>query len=79
MFRGVNPDLAKILAGLLGMRSGIEFDPETGKYRPRQEFDASDPFAPIEDRIIEVEKQVEKGEPSRLDSLFALRDSAVLA
>lgn len=30
-------------------------DPETGKWKAKEEYDASDPFATIEDRIVEME------------------------
>ncbi len=50
MFRGINPDLAKVLTGLLGMlRSGIRINPKTGCYEPRAPFDPSDPFQTITD------------------------------
>jgi len=49
-FRGINPDLAKVLTGCMGMlRSGIKVNPKTACYEPRAPFDPSDPFQTITD------------------------------
>ena len=34
LFRGINPDLAKVLAGLLGQKGGVRLNPVTGEYQP---------------------------------------------
>lgn len=63
LFRGINPDLAKVLAGLLGMRDGIEVDPVTGAYHAKTPFDPTDPFAAIEDPFpVEEEEEEESGD-----------------
>lgn len=50
LFRGINPDLAKVLTGLIGMlRSGIRINPKTHCYEPRAPFDPADPFQTITD------------------------------
>lgn len=49
LFRGVNPDLAKVLSGLLGMQGGIMVDPTTGKFKAKDPYDPTDPFACIID------------------------------
>ena len=48
LFRGINPELANVLAGLIGFRSGIYVD-QDGKLRPKEKFDLSDPFCHITD------------------------------
>jgi hypothetical protein len=49
LFRGINPDLAKVLCGLLGMRGGLKVHPKTGKYSAREPYDPMDPFSDIVD------------------------------
>ena len=50
IFRGINPDLAKVLTGVMGMlRSGIKVNPKTGCYVPKAPFDPADPFQSITD------------------------------
>jgi len=44
LFRGVNPDLAKVLAGLLGQRGGVRLDPSTGEWVPTPMYDPTVPF-----------------------------------
>jgi hypothetical protein len=56
VFRGINPELAKILTGLIGMQGGLYLDEKTGHVKARTEFDPNDPFATIEDRPIEVKE-----------------------
>jgi len=47
LFRGVNPDLARVFAGYIGMERGIEQDPTSGRFFPKDPFHPSDPFASI--------------------------------
>jgi len=48
LFRGINPELANVLAGCLGMRSGITIDKD-GFLVPKQAWDKSDPFNHLTD------------------------------
>lgn len=49
LFRGINPDLAKVLAGLLGMKNGMICNPATGIYQPRERYNGRDPFCGLLD------------------------------
>ena len=49
LFKGINPELAKLLSGLLSMKDGIKIDQETGKYIAKHNYDPDDPFGPITD------------------------------
>ena len=65
LFRGINPELAKVLTGLLGMKGGLAVDPLTGTFQPKTPFDPSDPF----DTIFDYQKQAEaERERAELDS-----------
>jgi len=62
IFRGINPELAKVLSGLLGMKGGMMVDPITGCFKPREPFDATDPFDTIFDHQLQQETREDESE-----------------
>jgi len=69
LFRGINPELAKVLTGLLGMKGGLAVDPLTGCFGPKVPYDPSDPFETIFDyQAAEKAAREREGESDLSDS-----------
>ncbi len=66
LFRGINPDMAKVLAGLLGMRGGFVYEEKTQTLQRAEPFDPTDPFAGIVDSSLDSEAKVLRGHLDKL-------------
>jgi len=66
LFRGINPDMSKVLSGLLGMKGGFLYDEKTCTLKRAEPFDPADPFTGIVDSSLDSEAKVLRGQLEKL-------------
>jgi len=74
LFRGINPDMAKVLSGLLGMKGGFVFDEKSQTLLRAEPFDPTDPFAGIVDSSLDSEAKVLRGNLEKLKLQSKMKD-----